>query len=69
MLKALYGGKINAVDPFVCMLAEPHRAGSDMGELQHAVLADVFTKVRDGDRRGRSPTLPHLVTQSWIRYL
>jgi len=52
MLKALYGGDIEAVDPFVCMLAEPHRAGSEMGELQHAVIADVFTKVRDGDRRG-----------------
>lgn len=38
MLKKIYGGDIDAVDPFVCMMAEKHRDGSEMGGLQHAVI-------------------------------
>lgn len=32
------------------MMAEKHRADSEMGELQHAVLREMFEKIRDGDR-------------------
>ena len=48
-LQAIYGN-VNNVDAFVGMLAEPHVAGSDMGELQRAIWAREFTRLRDGDR-------------------
>ena len=31
------------------MMAEKHRDGSEMGDLQHAIISDVFEKIRDGD--------------------
>lgn len=48
-LRALYGN-VNNVDGFVGMLAEPHLAGADMGELQRAIWTREFRNMRDGDR-------------------
>lgn len=48
-LRAIYGS-VDNVDAFVGMLAEPHVQGSDLGELQRAIWAREFTRLRDGDR-------------------
>jgi hypothetical protein len=47
-LKGLYGS-VDRLDAFVGMLAERHVAGSDLGELQHAIIRRQFTALRDGD--------------------
>ena len=50
-LKAIYGaGKVNKVDAFVGMLAEPHLPGTEFGELQLAIWQRQFEALRDGDR-------------------
>jgi len=48
-LKAVYGSVSN-VDAFVGMVAEPHVAGTEFGELQLAIWKEQFTASRDGDR-------------------
>jgi len=48
-LKAIYGSVAN-VDAFVGMVAEPHVAGSEFGELQLAIWKKQFQALRDGDR-------------------
>ncbi|HYQ67800.1 peroxidase family protein [Actinophytocola sp.] len=48
-LRALYQN-VNNVDAFVGMVAEPHAPGSDLGELQRAIWAREFQRLRDGDR-------------------
>lgn len=48
-LKAIYGDVSN-LDAFVGMLAEPHLAGTEMGELQSAIWRKQFEALRDGDR-------------------
>ncbi len=48
-LKAVYGNVSN-VDAFVGMLAEPHVANTEMGELQLAIWTKQFAALRDGDR-------------------
>lgn len=48
-LRAIYGS-VNNIDPFVGMLAERHQSQTDMGELQRAIWAREFTRLRDGDR-------------------
>jgi hypothetical protein len=48
-LKATYGSVAN-LDAFVGMLAEPHLAGSELGELQDALWRKQFEALRDGDR-------------------
>jgi hypothetical protein len=48
-LQAIYGN-VNNVDAFIGMLAEPHIAGSDFGELQRAIWQREFQRLRDGDR-------------------
>jgi len=48
-LKAVYGN-VNNIDAFEGGLAENHVAGSDMGPLFTRILADQFTRLRDGDR-------------------
>jgi Cellulose binding domain/Animal haem peroxidase len=48
-LRAIYGN-VNNVDAFVGMIAEPHVAGSEFGELQRAIWARQFQALRDGDR-------------------
>jgi hypothetical protein len=41
---------INNIDAFVGGLAEPHLAGSSLGALNTAIIADQFERSRDGDR-------------------
>jgi hypothetical protein len=48
-LKAIYG-TVDRVDAFVGMVAEPHVAGSELGELQLAMWKKQFEALRDGDR-------------------
>jgi len=48
-LKAVYGS-VNNVDAFVGMVAEPHVAGTEFGELQLAIWKEQFQASRDGDR-------------------
>jgi hypothetical protein len=48
-MRAVYGN-VNSVDAFMGMIAEPHVAGSEFGELQRAIWARQFRALRDGDR-------------------
>jgi hypothetical protein len=48
-LQQLYGS-VDKIDAFVGALAEDHVAGADVGPLTKAVLANQFTRLRDGDR-------------------
>jgi len=48
-LEALYGD-VNNVDAWVGALAEDHFHNANMGELAYTVIADQFTRIRDGDR-------------------
>jgi hypothetical protein len=38
------------VDPWIGLLAEPHAPGAMVGETLRRILADQFTRLRDGDR-------------------
>lgn len=48
-LQAVYGD-VDILDAFVGMLAEPHVAGTEFGELQLAIWKRQFRALRDGDR-------------------
>jgi hypothetical protein len=48
-LKSLYGSVSN-IDLWVGVLAEDHLKGSSAGPLLQRILADQFTRLRDGDR-------------------
>ncbi len=48
-LDYLYGSP-DQIDPWVGLLAEAHVEGAMVGETVRAVLADQFTRLRDGDR-------------------
>ncbi|NUN51621.1 MAG: hypothetical protein HUU06_02385, partial [Planctomycetaceae bacterium] len=48
-LAAVYGD-VNDIDPWVGALSEDHVAGSGVGPLVAAALADQFARARDGDR-------------------
>jgi peroxidase len=48
-LQAIYGS-VDNVDAFVGILAEPHVAGTEFGELQLAIWTKQFQALRDGDR-------------------
>jgi hypothetical protein len=48
-LRAVYGD-VGRLDALVGMLAEPHVAGSEFGELQLAMWKRQFQRLRDGDR-------------------
>ncbi len=41
---------INNIDPWIGCLAEDHLPGANVGEFVLTVLADQFTRLRDGDR-------------------
>lgn len=43
-------GTIDQVDLFIGGLAETHAPGADVGPTFQAIIADTFTRVRDGDR-------------------
>ncbi len=48
-LKTLYGN-VNNIDLWVGSLAEDHVHGSSLGPLAQRIIADQFTRLRDGDR-------------------
>jgi hypothetical protein len=48
-LRALYGS-VDKLDAFTGMISERHLSGSNLGELQHAMWAQQFAALRDGDR-------------------
>ncbi|MGB4709477.1 MAG: peroxidase family protein [Fuerstiella sp.] len=43
-------GSVDKIDLWVGGLAEDHVAGSQLGATFHAIVADQFTRLRDGDR-------------------
>jgi len=43
-------GDVNNIDPWIGCLAEDHLPGANVGEFIFTVLADQFTRLRDGDR-------------------
>jgi peroxidase len=43
-------GNVDNIDAFIGALAEDHAPGADVGPLTKAVLANQFTRTRDGDR-------------------
>ena len=49
LLQSVYGD-VNAIDPWVGMLAEDHVPGGSVGALMSAVILDQFQRTRDGDR-------------------
>jgi hypothetical protein len=55
-------GSVDDVDAFTGMIAEPHVPGSDLGELQRAMWAREFQRLRDGDRffYAGDPGLTHI---------
>ncbi len=48
-LASVYGS-VNQIDLWVGVISEDHLAGSSVGALTHAIIADQFTRLRDGDR-------------------
>ena len=60
-MRALYSNVAN-VDAFTGMIAEPHLPDSEFGELQRAIWAREFTRLRDGDRffYGNDPGLTQI---------
>jgi hypothetical protein len=49
-LAAAYSEDVDAIDPWVGGLAEDHVDGAMVGPLLQAIIADQFTRLRDGDR-------------------
>jgi hypothetical protein len=68
-LRATYKA-VDAVDAFVGMLSEPHIAGSEFGELQHAIWKRQFAALRDGDRffYSNDPTLVTIASRYKVSY-
>jgi peroxidase len=56
---------VNDIDPWVGGLSEPPYPGAVVGELVRAVLADQFTRSRDGDRFFYANVFP----PTWVSYL
>jgi len=48
-LQALYGN-VDNIDAWIGMLAEDHARGASVGPLVQRILADQFSRLRDGDR-------------------
>jgi len=48
-LQELYSD-VDSIDAFIGALAEDHLDGASVGELVHAVVANQFARLRDGDR-------------------
>jgi len=49
---------VDDIDPWVGLLAEPHAPGAMVGESLRIILADQFTRLRDGDRFWYETYLP-----------
>ena len=48
-LQSLYGD-VDNIDPWIGLMSEDHLAGASVGETLAAIMADQFTRLRDGDR-------------------
>ncbi|MEO0715818.1 MAG: peroxidase family protein [Planctomycetota bacterium] len=48
-LQSLYGS-VNDIDPWIGLMAEDKLSGAAVGETLAAIVADQFTRLRDGDR-------------------
>ncbi len=61
---------VDAVDAFTGMVAEPHVAGAEFGELQLAMWTRQFAALRDGDRffYGNDPVLDEIAETYGIEY-
>jgi hypothetical protein len=68
-LRAVYGS-VDNLDAFTGMVAERHLSGSDLGELQRAIWAREFQRLRDGDRffYANDPTLSLIRQQFGIDF-
>jgi hypothetical protein len=68
-LRATYGS-VDNVDAFTGMVAEPHAAGSEFGELQRAIWLKQFQALRDGDRffYANDPALSTIMSTYHIDY-
>jgi len=68
-LRAIYGN-VNNVDAFAGMVAEPHLAGREFGELQLAIWTRQFQALRDGDRffYGNDQGLSSILSQYGIDF-
>jgi len=68
-LEAIYGS-VDNLDAFVGMLAEYHVDNGELGELQRAIWAKEFQKLRDGDRffYGNDPGLSYIRDTYGIDY-
>lgn len=49
-LSTAYGGSIDAVEPWIGLMAEDHMSGSSMGPTLFAIWDKEFSRLRDGDR-------------------
>ena len=49
-LSEAYDGNINEIDAWVGLMCEDKLPGKIMGETNHNIVADQFTRLRDGDR-------------------
>lgn len=56
-LEAAYSS-VDQIDPWIGLLAEPHRPGAIVGETLMRVLRDQFVSLRDGDRFWYETYLP-----------
>ena len=54
---------VDEVDPWVALLAEQHEPGSMVGETLGLILADQFTRMRDGDRFWYEAYLPPMMSE------
>jgi hypothetical protein len=68
-LRGIYGS-VNNVDAFAGMVAEPHVAGTEFGELQLAIWTRQFQNLRDGDRFffGNDQGLSYILSTYGIDY-
>jgi len=68
-LKAVYGSPDN-MDAFVGIVAERHLPGSELGELQNAIVTKQFLALRDADRffYGNDPALEMIKQQYGIDF-
>ena len=69
-LKAIYGN-ISSLDAYIGMVAEPHVAGSELGELQLAMWRRQFEALRGGDRffYANDPELEVIQREYGISYM
>lgn len=62
--------EVDALDPFIGMVSEPHVEGTELGELQLAMWVQQFSALRDGDRffHLNDPVLAELEAEYGLTY-